>query len=269
MRFALILLFVFPLCLTAQVDPFGNGFQISLTLEPTWQRNLTIRPRVTAADTVLWRGGLTQGRLSGRRFPPDTIRFNGTETVYYSEPTLDRTVRRKQAIFKLLSSVRLHYRFNNNFEISTGLLFQQYDDDRRPQSVEEFPEDFFYSASRSRSTYFGVGTDATYHFLRDRKFRPYAGLQLRTAIFHFETRGIQWVFPGENREEPRLDELRPAFRQNTIFDFDLKLLAGVNYQFADRWMVGFEAHLNRYLIPIPRALQVRYRLGSNRREAGR
>jgi hypothetical protein len=242
--------------LTGQkANPFGKGFQISLTLEPDLQRKFTLRPYVTAADTLPI-DRLRFGRNFQRR--ADTIQLNGNNVLYWFEDELNREVERKQAIFNLISRIKIHYRFGGGIEISGGFTYSGYTDVKSTNDINGLPNDFFYSTSETRFDRAGFLTGLTYHFGKNSRFQPYAGLQLDMAISFYTYRVGKNSFPGLDVELP--SEVSERFRKNTIFDFDLDLLAGFNYQLNDRWAIGLEAELTRYLLPVPAALQIRYRL---------
>lgn len=263
MRYVFLLLFLFPVLLFAQVTPIGKGWQLSLTLEPSWQRKLNVTPSVTSMDTVArtpFDGNTRQIRFPRR---PDTVRFAGTETIYFAESALSRSVRREKAIFELLAGLRLHYRTRYGLEFSAGLFYRRTEQDGRIASTDDFPEQFYYRSTSSTKTYYATAYNATYHFLQQKRFQPYAGIELRTGLVRQQLTAVTAIFPAEDREEQRLAAILPQFRTQTIFDFELRLLAGVNYQLADRWSVGLATSLNRFLLPgLPNALQVRYRLGN-------
>jgi hypothetical protein len=88
-------------------------------------------------------------------------------------------------------------------------------------------------------------------------------MQAKFGLSHSSFLGSRKVFPGLGRESELVNNVVERFRENTILDFDLDLLAGINYQLSDRLLIGIEASLSRYFLPIPQALQVRYRLKGN------
>ena len=100
-------------------------------------------------------------------------------------------------------------------------------------------------------------------------YRPYLDLHVRFGARHTKGYRFTQIFPGLNEEIGSIENIVERFRTNTIFDIDLDLLAGINYQINDRLLIGIEAHLSRVLLPAPRALQVRHRLGNARKEQSR
>jgi hypothetical protein len=92
--------------------------------------------------------------------------------------------------------------------------------------------------------------------------RPYFGLQSRFGATRSEALLIARVFPGLNEEIDLTENIVERFRTNTIFDAELDLLAGINYQLGGRLAIGIEASVSRYFIP--GTLQLRYRLGKDR-----
>jgi len=236
------------------VIPFGKGLQISLTLEPDVRQKFTLRPYVTAADTLPWNWNRFGRNLQRRA---DTIQVNGNTVLYWFEDELTREIKRKQAILHLISRVKLHYRFGSGIEISGGFTYSGYTDVKTTNDIDDLPNDFFYSTSETRVDRPGILTGLTYHFMRNSRLQPYAGLQLDLAMSISTIRESSRSFPGLGIELP--SEIREQFLSNTIFDFDLYLLAGFNYQLNDHWAIGVEAELSRYLLPIPTALQIRYR----------
>ena len=265
MRHLVVLLLLLPVCLSAQkkdVDIFGKGWYLSLTVQAEIKSEFTLTPFVTANDTLPRTGVIT----TFRRFP-DTVRLNGNETVYFREPELQRDVRREQAVVNFLSSIRVHYRSNNRLEYTFGLFYQPtYEDLPRTNEFSGLPENFFYTSYGVKKISGGLVGDITYHLRKGKRLRPYLGLQSWFGATRSEALLVARVFPGLNEEINITENIVERFRINTIFDWDLDLLAGINYQLGDRLAIGIEAKLGQYLIPIPRAVQIRYRLGKVREE---
>jgi len=227
--------------------------------QPDIDSKFNLTPYVTANDTIPRKIDI-RGRILPRR--ADTVLLGGSDVLYYRELALERSVRRKEAIFSLLASVRLHYRMNDRFEFSAGFFHRPtITTENRTDDFTGFPDDAYYFASVSKNIYGGLATDFNYHLRKGKRLRPYLGMKARFGLSHSEFLGSRKLFPGLNQEEPELvNNVIERFRKNTILDFDLDLLAGLNYQISDRLMIGIEGHLNRFLIPFPAALQVRYRL---------
>lgn len=107
-------------------------------------------------------------------------------------------------------------------------------------------------------------TGVFYNFRRNSRLQPYVGLRLFVGLNHFEVIDQQRTFPGLNEEITSLPAGR--FRENTILELDLDIPVGFNVQVSDNWAIGLEAYLNRYLLPVPAALQIRYRFGMREAE---
>ncbi|TXF89944.1 hypothetical protein FUA23_08275 [Neolewinella aurantiaca] len=261
----IIILFLFlPVCLTAQqndISIFGKGWYLSLMLQPEVDSKFILTPYVTANDTL--------PRSTGTVYNPYprfgvTSPLDGDETLYYEEPNLRRKAEREQIIYNLLASIRFHYRVDERLEISAGFFFLPTfnDEEITEDPFEDLPDDFYYSSWGTKETYGGLMADFNYHLRKGKRLRPYVGLQGRFGVRHTEGIRLSQIFPGLNQEVGSIENVVERFRVNTIFDFDLDLLAGINYQLNDRFVVGLEAHLGRFLVPVPRALVVRYRLKS-------
>lgn len=270
MRCLIILIILLPTCLFAQkndVKIFGKGWYLSVMLQPEISSKFTLTPYVTANDTFPRKVGVVPNNFPRRS---DTIRFDGNETLYFREPGLQRKQNRDQAIYNLLASIRFHYRLDERWEISAGFFFlPTYNDEERGEDFSGLPNDFFYSSWGTEQTYGGLMGDFNYHLRRGKRLRPYLGLQGRFGARHTKGYRFTQIFPGLNEEIGSIENIVERFRTNTIFDIDLDLLAGINYQINDCLLVGIEAHLSRFLLPAPRALQVRYRLGNSRKEQSR
>lgn len=268
----LIILFLFlPVCLSAQkedVDIFGKGWYLSFMLQPEVSSKFSLTPYVTANDTLPREVGVISYNFPRRS---DTIRFDGNETFYYREPGLQRKVDREQVIYNLLASIRFHYRLDEKLEISAGFFFlPTYNDEEKTEGFPVgLPNDFFYSSYGTKETFGGLIGDFNRHFRKGKRLRPYLGLQGRFGARHIKGYRLTQVFPGLNEEAGSIENIVERFRTNTIFEIDLDLLAGINYQISDRLLIGLEAHLGRFLLPVPRALQVRYRLGNSRKDQSR
>jgi len=261
MRPLVFLFFLLPVYLFAQqknVDIFGKGWYLSLTLEPQISSEFDLSPYVTANDTLAREIGLT-GSLPFRF--ADTVMIDGNDVIYYNEPGLRRNVSRAEAIFSLLGSVRFHYRENDRFEFSAGFFYRtNITDEERTDDFSAFPNDAYYFTSVNKNIYGGIVTDFNYHFRKDKRLRPYLGMEMRFGLSHTRNLGGRQIFPGLGQESDLAFYIVERFRKNTILDFDLDFLAGINYQVSNRVAIGIEARPNRYFLPIPAALQVRYQL---------
>jgi len=137
MRRFLILFVLFPVCLFAQkkdVDIFGKGWYLSVSLQPEINSKFSLTPYVTANDTLSRRMGTvinTSPRLA------TTSPIEGDETLYYREPELQRRVDREQVIYNLLASIRFHYRLDERLEFSAGFFFLPTYNDEEKAGVQK------------------------------------------------------------------------------------------------------------------------------------
>lgn len=268
MRHLIILFLFLPVCLSAQrndLKTFGKGWYLSLTLEPKISTSFNLRPSVTALDTLPLAINSFQ-RLYARR--ADTIRLNGNESLYYYEEGLSRKASREEAIFSLLNRVSIHYRFKGGLEFSSGFYYLSYTENNSTDETTGLPQDFYYNSSVIHRREGGFSLAARYNFLKARRIQPYLGLRTTFGVERIESISTARTFPllGEQIES----EIAERFRINSILTYRLYLLAGINYQVNDRFSVGLEFFLSRYLLPsYPRALQIRYRLGRSGKERSR
>lgn len=253
MRFfwtAFILLFSVTL-FAQRTKPLGKGWQLSIELgiDPTTERVYT--PYVTAADTLPF----------DRLFPRSTVEtsLSGNTVTYYSEPALERVGNLEKALINFLPTIKLHYRMDNNVEFGAGLFYTTQKENQRVEFDGGLPGNYLVQTSDFTTWHAGFRTDAVYNFFPGKRVQPYAGLQLDLGIRQSNFITSYNILPGLGSEEEVDPLLNRRFQKNTLLDFDLDLLLGVNYRLSDRFAVGLVGHLGRYLLPERlAALQVRY-----------
>lgn len=252
-----LLLFLPLLSFAQETKPTGEGFQLSLALKPSASRFFTLSPLVTAMDTLPGMPIIRSGRTVPR--PSENVILNGQEVEYWYEPELSREARRTETLFKLLTQLKLHYRFNMGVEISLGFAYEGYSDKEKTEDFDGLPNDFHYVVRENRHDYGAIISTVSYHFLRNKKFQPYLGFMIGSGISKFEIIERTRVFPGLDEEQSILPEQR--FLSSTILVYELGFLIGAQYQLGKRWSVGVEGNLDRFLLPIPSttSLQIRYR----------
>ncbi len=259
LRFILFLLIASGGLGAQSVDYGERGWQLSLTVGDWRFRQPRDITGVSAADTMT----VIRGTRTFRPRPIDTLLLADGPIVYYvpnsSLPTGDDRTRQLIALVRL----QAHRRYPSGMEFGIGFAYDGYTDDDNFPPTGALPTDYFYSRTRSKSRYYALSSTVTYNFRKRNRLQPYAGLLMTFGINFFDYLGGEKVYPIHDTVLPA-DPIAPRFRQQTIFDWDTDILAGVNYWLSPRFSVGVEAAVRSYLLPVPRAFQLRYRLGANR-----
>ncbi|OAV44504.1 hypothetical protein A3850_008375 [Lewinella sp. 4G2] len=240
-------------------SPFGEGWHFSLTVDPSLQREESFTIYVPAADTIA-RPTDFEGmplRLRDRR--PDTL-FNGTELLgeYFSEPELGRRRTLADRVWQVRFTVKAHRRYASGIELSYGLNYQAYQQTATLENGDGLPEDAFYFVADKKIREGGVSLSASYHFLKESRFQPYVGMQMRFNVNYQLALGQRLVSPFNDIVIER--EITEQFRRNTIFDLDTRFIAGFSYQVLDNAAIGLEVDPLAGSDFFSPALQIRYRL---------
>lgn len=265
MRLLIFALLVLPSLATAQTtdQPSANSrWHLSLSVFPGFDRSDFFTTYVTAADTVARQPRTIAGRTLLPRREADTLQLGGIDEIYFSENAFASNEAAGSSL-KLGFQLKAHYRFPNGLELSAGFFYQRYAISHRRADAALLPAGAFYSVRTLRSTRAGISWAGSYHFLRTRRIQPYLGLRGFSLISHSRISNSQLVSP--DRPEVFDRPITPRFANNTIFDFEMEVFAGLSYQFSSRVNVGLEARIPLSGIPIPEPsnLIVRYRLGRN------
>ena len=251
---------LFPLWLAAQAERPDTSWQLSLLMSYRSQPFTNYTFSLSAADTIPLRRPVPRFGQFGNASVLDYETPAGDSVTYYLDERSRQYVRAAEGR-RIGFELRADRQWPSGLLMAYGIRFIREVTEGPPRELPTEFSDYTFSAYREARTIGGL-TGSFGYVWRKSRIQPYALLQIQMSVDHTrrDRPGIRY-FPRYGETVPFISELVDAHLSNTIFDFDMVLLAGVTYALTPRFALGIESRLvpafdERYYL----AAQVRYRL---------
>lgn len=234
-RFFLLLLLLFSGFLSAQQDVRFRrgvtvGVEFGLATDPS---QVLSNYQPTARGAAL---------LNSSEAFKNAIAFREQDSLssYFTARPLDfgRGVRTARTLSRYNLQLHLTKKISSGLEFGGGLFlssgrFAPGFADAAPTDTDFVFRTFNYNYLRT-----GLTGSLKFHFLQRFRLQPYLGVQ--TLFLYENRRNVQstWRYPTEGYETSVDDTL---IGNNSVFDFDIQLLAGLDYPLTERIIIGINA----------------------------